>query len=151
MNRFEALQKMLQENPDLLNKIADEGLKEELAAFAEEKDPPKYVPIPIDRNGECPNCEEDWDGGDMFEQLKRLDIFVLDHKEAEKAAMKYGWTPENAKRFSHVISLQFSTNEVNNTSRVYDFIECPQCRHVFNIETGQEFMNKNEARNSLYE
>lgn len=103
---------------------------------------------PIDKNGCCPNCNTTWDGGDIYESLYKLDIFMQKSSEEVKkhANQFYGWTPENAKRFSNVIGITISRlgDQVN-------YYQCPNCLHVFDADTGKEFINLNEARNYQYE
>ena len=135
------------EGEGILERMEDKVLKKEIENFAQEKTYKKiFVEAPVNRHGSCPNCEDDWDGGDIYDELFKLDVFFMKPKETKLMAEKYGWTPENKKHFSNVIGVEFEKHEEKT-----NLIQCPNCRHVFNVLTGQHFVNLNEARNNLYE
>ena len=146
----------LSKNDDIYEDIPDiPGDEEEMEAEVKEfaammgETPVKekvFVAAPVNRSGRCPCCNENWDGGDIFEELSKLDIFFMIPKEAKKMAEKYGWTEWEKKRFSNVIGVEFEKH-LQKTNMV----QCPKCRHVFNVVTGQHFRSLNEARNNLYE
>jgi hypothetical protein len=133
----------LNEEDDIYEDIPVDDPEEDNLPIAKEK---VFVTAPVDRSGRCPCCNENWDGGDILEQLSKLDIFFMIPKEAKKMAEKYGWTEWEKKRFSNVIGVEFEKH-LQKTNMV----QCPKCRHVFNVVTGQHFRSLNEARNNLYE
>lgn len=93
----------------------------------------------IDRLGDCPKCGSNWDNGDIYQYLAKLDVFVM--KSAQEViveARKYGWTPENQKKLSRVIGIEVSDK--------LNFFQCPDCLTVFNSETGEKFETINAAR-----
>lgn len=85
--------------------------------------------ISLNRYGLCPHCKSDWDGGDIFEELCKKEVLILQGDVAKVAAM-YGWTKDNKKRFSSVIG---------HTIQDKDYTECPHCHHVFEQETSKEY------------
>lgn len=120
--------------------------EQEVDDFSTEAYPLKLY-VPIDRQGNCPACNESWDGGDIFEVIQDMDAFMGKPKgDVIAIASQYGWTEQNKKRFSKVIGVEFTTMKDKLA-----LLQCPTCNHVFNPETSQEFENLNEARNSFYE
>lgn len=118
---------------------------------------------PLDRHGDCPNCKASWDGGDIYETLSMMDIHIAKPpSDVLKLAEQFGWTKENKKRFSNIISHEIesstytTTNDINSKASKKitvstTFYQCPKCLHAFIPLTGKHFDSLNEARNSLYE
>lgn len=101
--------------------------------------------VPIDRYGVCPNCNENWDGGNILHSLRDLDINMgKSIPDVMKLAEQFGWTSTNEKRFSTLIGIVFDVKKE-------DFCQCPGCKHVWNLNTGMHYSSTNEARNSLYQ
>ncbi len=53
----------------------------------------------ISAYGYCPRCNNNWDNGDIFKFLKKINPNLSD-EELIKKSNYYGWTIENKKRFS---------------------------------------------------
>lgn len=94
----------------------------------------------IDENGNCPNCNCNWDGGDIYEHLKNHESYKsYSKKELRKTAGMYGWTPKTPPRFSHLIGLEYP--------EVYDGIwewQCPECKTRFPRFKGQELVKQKQ-------
>ena len=87
----------------------------------------------IDKLGECPNCGKSWDDGDILENLNRMSVFTHTYPPTmKKVAAAMGYSEDNKTHFSSVIVHQFDGKTL---------YECPRisCKHVFNIETGEEY------------
>lgn len=82
----------------------------------------------IDRYGECPNCQVSWDGGNILQEMIKLDILIGETYEniLSMANKNYGYTVENQKRFSNLIS-----RELKDETKTIVY-QCPECRQVFN-------------------
>lgn len=95
----------------------------------------------IDLYGKCPNCKATWDGGDILEELKKLDIHMgRPEKEILELASHFGYTKENKKRFTRVIH-----NEIRGEHDGVSFTQCPLCKHVWNRFTGLHFPTLQEG------
>jgi hypothetical protein len=122
---------------------------------------------PIDLHGRCPNkeCNDNWDGGDILEQLGKIEAYSsMGYNDLVKLAeQSYGYTQENKKRFSRTIAIRFvpsvakdSYNEYLHTAEAAssmknspDYIQCPKCRKVYDIKTGEEFNSIPEAKSAF--
>lgn len=99
----------------------------------------------IDKHGKCPNCNTNWDAGDIKDNLRSLN--VLSHKteyELTKAASLYGWQEEKPIKFSKVSIIVLEDKAI--------LYKCPEirCGHLFDANTGEEFEYLLEAKNSHY-
>lgn len=100
----------------------------------------------IDRLGLCPNCQFNWEGDDIFHSLSLMKVNISKStKDIEKLANEYGWTLENNKKFSFAISMTVS----NYDNKSIDLVECPNCRSVFNVDTGEKYLHRYEAKSKL--
>jgi hypothetical protein len=88
----------------------------------------------MDMLGNCPHCNKDWDGGDIMENLMKMDCFMnIGQTALELIAIgNYGWTRENGKKFSLAV---LHTIE----GKVY--AECPSCLSVFELISGERYPN----------
>lgn len=94
---------------------------------------------------QCPDCGQDWDGGDIREAMANLDVNnYVDASVIEKLASMYGWTPEERKRFTKV-----KVYEIERFGAKFTFWECPKCFHVLHRESGRCYVNIAEARNQI--
>ncbi len=69
----------------------------------------------------CPHCSYELDDGDIYDKL-RTNVYYTNKTDAEveQIAQKYGWTPENGKRFSKRITVQpFDEPQ---------YVMCPECK-----------------------
>lgn len=95
---------------------------------------------PINRHGQCPNCEHGWDGGDIVQELSKLDLFKGNsQQEMLKIAGNYGYTETNPTRFSKLESVELP----NMGSSA--FWRCPKCRHVWDKITNHHYVSLNQA------
>lgn len=98
--------------------------------------------VGFDKYGKCPNCNTDWNIGDINEVLGRLDIFS--HKteyEVRKVAANYGWTEFNKGNFSGLEVINVDDSTIGKCSNM-------RCGHFFNLETGDEFSRLTDAVNN---
>ena len=94
----------------------------------------------IDKHGFCPNCSCNWDKGDVFEVISQLDAFSFKTYDSRvKIAGFYGWTVDNKIHFTSAI-----VHNVGNDT----FIQCSniRCGHVFNKDSGVEYVNLAAAK-----
>jgi hypothetical protein len=97
----------------------------------------------IDRFGKCPNCGTNWNGGDVYEKLSNMSC----HSTKKPAELKtlagyYGWTEDNKTDFSNLITHELQGRHL---------LECPKitCGHIFDRETGQEFISIDRALKNI--
>jgi hypothetical protein len=102
--------------------------------------------MPLDKYGKCPNCDTDWNMGDIRNVLRKIETFSgKSDYELDKIAALYGWTEFNRSNFT---ALEVLTTEDN-----LKLGKCPnmRCGHYFNIDTGEEFSSLREVYNSKTE
>lgn len=98
----------------------------------------------IDPYGECLQCGKSLDGGDMLEQMSKLEIY-FGRTEAyikRKASEYFGYNEERKRRFTHLIS-----NKLPHSSQV--LFTCPFCKATFEEakdETIKVYKNLYDAR-----
>lgn len=81
--------------------------------------------------GYCPKCKTSWDGGDVLEELNKLErLKHLNENEIKRIAEELGWTEENGKRFSKLISFQLPMNHPNYSDEI-EYYLCPCCKTTF--------------------
>lgn len=96
----------------------------------------------IDRYGDCPNCNTNWNKGDIYESLSKMDINLMKSAtDILKLAGEYGWSPTNKKNFSsvNIIEVGYAI-----------FYECPDCNSVYNSTTGEQYKDLVQAKKDLY-
>ncbi len=89
----------------------------------------------LDRYGCCPNCKTSWDGGDLFESLRSLDLYKANSdEEIQNIARNYGWTPENRIHSSRLIGI-----EIRGLYDGVAFYRCPNtlCNSTWSRFTGE--------------
>lgn len=100
----------------------------------------------LDRFGNCPSCGTNFDGGDIYEVISKLDIHM--NKSAADmlkfAEINYGYNSVNKKHFSNLIGVTLAGSE---NKPLPDFWKCPHCGTIWDAETSKQFKNLNEARN----
>lgn len=94
----------------------------------------------------CPECNENWDGGDILEAFKNMrdDTSHKYHKyyvgqtdeELIKAAGLYGWSEETPKRFGNVIGVELSLNDPEHYDGI-SYYQCPGCNIAWNRWDGK--------------
>lgn len=82
----------------------------------------------LDNFDNCPNCNADWNGGDIAEELlKHNPDYYKDIAGAQKGARSYGWTPENKLQFKRYIGVEIQ-GEYDGIS----YYQCPDCGEYWN-------------------
>lgn len=98
---------------------------------------------PIDRYGICPNkeCQMDWNGGDILQHLRKLDVFGEKTEEelVNLAFRGYGYEVSKPKSFSKVVAVSSSPTKI-------DFYQCPDCRQVWDATTGKHYNSLMQAK-----
>lgn len=92
----------------------------------------------LDKYGLCPNCKTSWDGGDILEEVTKLDVYIhKTYKELASIAENYGWTEFNKIRFTRL------STTIRADKTLYT---CPEirCAHVFD-EEGNEYESLGNA------
>ena len=118
------------------------GVPTPKAKFYPVKEEPKENQLPpIDRHGSCPNCEKGWDGGDILEELGKLDVFKgsKSPQQLMQIAALYGYTETNRTRFTKLLTREFP--QYNSRA----FWQCPHCFHVWDKQTNFHYINLNQA------
>lgn len=77
-------------------------------------------------SGNCPECGYSWDGGDVLEIMKSRNVNVSDEDLLKQAKRFYNWTPENPRRFSHLIYIEPSDGDYDFTGQ-NGYYQCPNC------------------------
>lgn len=97
---------------------------------------------PINRHGSCPNCEKGWDGGDILEELKKMDVFkAKTDQEMLQIASNYGYTTSNPLRFTKLETIEMPIEQRN-------FWRCPHCLHVWDKITNKHYVNLQQGLNN---
>jgi hypothetical protein len=95
----------------------------------------------------CPHCNANWDGGDIYETLLERskdpdDLFFGDKpKKIERIAKNYGWTKENPTRFQRLITVYESA--CNMPVLVSSAWQCPDCKHYFDEDPTKTHLTQN--------
>lgn len=88
----------------------------------------------LDKLGSCPSCNMKWHGGDIHENIMKMDVFTgRDYKHTLAIAGKLGYTPNNKTNFTKVKVHELLDGTI--------LLECPniRCGHVFNMNTEEEY------------
>jgi hypothetical protein len=84
---------------------------------------------PIDKHGKCPCCRFNLDGGDIRENLSKMDVFHHKGEEVITAmAQSYGWNEEKPTRFTKLVSRDLGPDGL--------FWRCPFCGYTVDQKTG---------------
>lgn len=87
-------------------------------------------------SGDCPECGYSWDGGDVLEIMKSRNEKINDDFLIDQARKMYGWTPENPRRFSNLITIEPSDGDFDfDGSNGYH--QCPKCNVAWDSVTGE--------------
>lgn len=78
-------------------------------------------------SGCCPECGHSWDKGDVMEYLKQSFPSLSELELLKKAKDGYGWTPENPRRFSHLVYIEPSDGDYDFTGQS-GYYQCPNCQ-----------------------
>lgn len=77
-------------------------------------------------HGNCPECGFLWDKGDAMEMVKQNFPFLPDNILLNMAKNQFGWTPDNPKRFTHLIHIEPSDVDVVDNGLI-GYYQCPNC------------------------
>ena len=89
--------------------------------------------------GNCPKCDFNLDGGDIFEHFKEMrangDSYYKDKTDDEirETAAMYGWSEETPKRFENIIGI-----EIRGKYDGVSYWKCPKCTTTWNRWTREE-------------
>jgi hypothetical protein len=86
----------------------------------------KYKITEENASGNCPECGHSWDGGDVLEIMKSRNENVSDEDLLKHAKINYNWTPENPRRFNHLIYIELSDGDYDFTGQ-NGYYQCPNC------------------------
>ena len=98
----------------------------------------------------CPECDENWDGGDIYEHFLEAK-FNPNHEQHDsyadktlddikEAAGSYGWSEDNPKRFGKIIGVDCSRDLNADEEDRYDGVsywQCPNCEIAWHRITGK--------------
>lgn len=87
----------------------------------------------LDKHGNCPACGRDWNGGDVLEEISKIELLInTTDKELVTAAESFGWETENKVRFSKVKTIQIE-------DKTYFQCHNIRCGTIFDAETGERY------------
>lgn len=96
-----------------------------------------------DKYGKCPNCNIGLDGGDVYQELSKLDLFTnMSQKEMEKFAGDFGWERGNSKRFTRLIACTIDGHILYRCPN-------PSCGYYFDGDTGFPYENLEDFRDRI--
>lgn len=104
----------------------------------------------IDRFGLCPNpdCNINWDSGDILLQIKRIEtLHNRTDPEIMQLASEFGYSTMEKKHFSKVIAIQVHKSQSQPDD--VNLYQCPECRHVWNADTGEHYHDILTAKTEL--
>lgn len=79
----------------------------------------------------CPNCNANWDAGDIYEVVKSNQLYSgWGDDQIKNTAYAFGWTEENKKQFSRL-------KNVTQTDGSHLW-QCPDCEAEWSQDTGEE-------------
>lgn len=100
---------------------------------------------PLDKHGTCPECNTNWDAGEILDTLARLNVFSgKTLNDVAKVANSYGWTQLNQARFSNVIIIMLPVTPIRREVVLY---QCHKCMSIFDRDTGEKFHTLTDAKN----
>lgn len=86
----------------------------------------KYKITEENASGNCPECGHSWDKGDAMDALKSNHPMLSEEDLLKQAKRLYNWTPENPRRFSHLIYIEPSDGDYDFTGQ-NGYYQCPNC------------------------
>jgi hypothetical protein len=86
--------------------------------------------------GCCPECGHNWDKGDVFEFVKESNPNLDDDVILQNVKNNYGWTPENPRRFSHLVFIEPSDGDFDFDGS-NGYYQCPKCQIAWGSESGK--------------
>jgi hypothetical protein len=86
----------------------------------------KYKITEENASGNCPECGHSWDKGDAMDALKSNYPTLNEEDLLNQAKRLYNWTPENPRRFSHLIYIEPSDGDYEFTGQ-NGYYQCPNC------------------------
>lgn len=87
-------------------------------------------------SGCCPECNHSWDKGDVMDFMKESYPKLGEEGLMKIAKRDYGWTPENPRRFNHLLFIEASDGDIDfdGSSGYY---QCPNCQIAWGSDDGQ--------------
>lgn len=93
----------------------------------------------IDENnasGCCPECGHSWDKGDVMEYLESSFPTLNKEDLLKQAKRLYNWTPENPRRFSHLVFIEPSDGDMDFDGNS-GYYQCPNCNIAWDSKDGK--------------
>jgi hypothetical protein len=87
-------------------------------------------------SGCCPECNHSWDKGDVMDYVKESYPKFEEEDLLKIAKRDFGWTPENPRRFNHLLFIEASDGDIDfdGSSGYY---QCPNCQIAWGSYDGQ--------------
>jgi len=95
-----------------------------------------YKIVEENASGCCPECGYSWDKGDAMDVLKSNYPKLGEEESLKQAKRLYNWTPENPRRFSHLLFIEASDGDYNFDGQS-GYYQCPNCQISWHSFTGQ--------------
>ena len=87
-------------------------------------------------SGCCPECNHSWDKGDVMDFIKKSYPMLNEDELLRKAERDFGWTPENPRRFNHLLFIEASDGDYNFDGQS-GYYQCPNCQIAWDSATGE--------------
>ncbi len=87
-------------------------------------------------SGCCPECKISWDKGDAMETLKSNHPTLTEEDLLKQAKRLYNWTPENPRRFSHLLFIEASDGDYNFDGES-GYYQCHNCQIAWSSSNGE--------------
>jgi hypothetical protein len=87
-------------------------------------------------SGCCPECNHSWDKGDVMDYVKESYPKFEEEDLLKIAKRDFGWTPENPRRFNHLLFIEASDGDYNFDGQS-GYYQCPNCQIAWHSFTGQ--------------
>ena len=86
-----------------------------------------YKIVEENASGCCPECEISWDNGDAMDYVKESYPKLGEEDLMKIAKRDYGWTPENPRRFNHLLFIEASDGDIDFDGKS-GYYQCPSCQ-----------------------
>lgn len=82
----------------------------------------------MDHHGRCPECNADWDAGDIFTILRKQDWCKNKSDEELQTAIKQLYSPPY--KFSRLVGIELDYSHPDHYDGV-SYWMCPDCKHTW--------------------
>jgi hypothetical protein len=80
----------------------------------------------VDHHGRCPECNADWDAGDIFTILRKQDWCKDKSDDALRRYITTAYAPPY--RFSRLVGIEYTLDHPKHYDGVSEWM-CPDCKH----------------------